>query len=460
MTLFRRSRGRADEGVTPLSSTPAEQDPAKAAAPKRVRVLGRRGVAVSTSTFLLIVVIATALATTVGIVAVHALTSPDAPTPSPSAAPPVTGDSTTTTTTAPLPPALAKGPSQANAPTFPVSGGEQPGYGNFNGLTCPDATHCVAVGADNHGNGVASLSSDGGSSWSNLTLPKNSPVLNAVACADRSHCVAVGQGAIVVTADEGTTWSVEALPTADTTLLGANCPTASVCVASGIVDNPTGPYDASVVRSTDGGATWQAATVPAGTYGIADIVCPTATDCLAVGASILVSHDAGATWTMTTVPGGTGELRTVSCASSTQCVAIGPNPQGLHDSSAPAIAIETTDGGDTWSSLSLPAGTATLDQISCSSATQCLAGGLSPTVGQPAPFYQSNDGGGHWTQATSTPKALSAIAAIACPDANHCAVVGRQTDGKAATGVSSDLASWSTKPLPGDAVPPSTDALS
>jgi photosystem II stability/assembly factor-like uncharacterized protein len=458
MKSFRRSKASVDQSVVGSPTESGGENATKAKAPQRVQILARRGVAVTTSTFVLIVVIATALATTVGIVTVHALSSPNDA--NPPTGTPVTVDSTTTTTTAPLPPVLAHGPSQAQAPTFPISGGEQPGYGNFNALACPDATNCLAVGADDQGNGVASSSTDGGATWDSLVLPKGSPILDAVACADQSHCIAVGQGGIVVTADQGATWKLEALPTANTTLLGAACVTTSVCVATGIVDNPTGAYDGTVVRSTDGGASWQTASVPDGAYGIADVTCPSATDCVAVGASLLVSHDGGATWTATTVPGGTGELRTVSCSSTTECVAIGPNPQGLHDPSAPALAIATSDGGDSWTSLTLPPGSATLDQISCSSATQCLAGGLSPTIGNPAPFYQSSDGGTQWTQATSAPSGLSAIAGIACPVANHCAVVGRQTDGKAATGVSSDLTTWSTKPLPGDAVPPSTDALS
>ena len=113
---------------------------------------------------------------------------------------------------------------------------------------------------------------------------------------------------------------------------------------------------------------------PTGYFGDRRRGVSNSTDCIAVGASLLVSHDGGATWAATTVPGGTGPLRTVSCASTTSCIAIGDNAQGLSDPNAGASAIESTDGGNTWTSVSFPAGTATLDQVSCDTATQCVAG--------------------------------------------------------------------------------------
>jgi photosystem II stability/assembly factor-like uncharacterized protein len=243
-------------------------------------------------------------------------------------------------------------------------------------------------------------------------------------------------------------------------LIGADCPSTSLCVATGVIDNPTGPFSPAIVRSTDGGSTWQTASIPPGTLGIGDVACPSTTECIAVGASLLVSQDGGATWATTTVPGGTGPLRTISCVSATNCIAIGSNPQGLSDNNAAALAIESTDGGNTWNSLTLPPGTATVDQISCSTTAQCVAGGLSATADGKAPLYQSSDGGTTWSAVASAPSAISEIAGISCPATHQCAMVGRQIDRKAATAASSDLGTWVTTTLPGTAVPPSTDALS
>ena len=128
-----------------------------------------RGVTLTTSTLILLVVLATALATTIGVVAGNALGS----TGNPNAATQTsgTGGTSSTTTTTTLPPALASGPDQSHAPAIPTGGGGQPGYGNFNAVACANATRCLAVGTDDQGNGVASFSADGGTSWDSSSLP-------------------------------------------------------------------------------------------------------------------------------------------------------------------------------------------------------------------------------------------------------------------------------------------------
>jgi photosystem II stability/assembly factor-like uncharacterized protein len=431
-----------------------------------LKVMGRT-VATSAGAIFLVVLLAAVLATSVAVVAVHALdpSSPNPPaqgagspnTTSTSSAP--AGSSATTPTTSPAA-ALAKGPDQSAAPSFPVAGGAQPGYGNLDSVSCRSTTQCLAVGADNAGAGVASTSGDGGKSWKSASLPAGVPRLDAVACADTSHCVGVGRGAIATTGDDGSKWTVSAVPIAETTLIGASCPSASECLAVGVTNNPGEPYKGAVTRSTDGGTTWQAVALPQGTLGIGDVVCPSTSDCIAVGASLLVSHDGGATWSLGTVAGGTGSLRSISCSSSTQCVAVGSNPDALENSSAPATAIETSDGGDTWTSMTMPAATATLDQIACASTTQCLAGGASSSPGGPAPLFESSDGGMTWSSAPTAPGGLSAIAALSCPAPNKCAVVGRTRSQNAATAATSDLSSWTSTTLPGDAAPPATGAPS
>jgi photosystem II stability/assembly factor-like uncharacterized protein len=423
-----------------------------------------RTVATSAGAMVLVVVLAAILATSVAVMAVHALGSsgPGTATGQSGAGPSTTtttGGSTTATSTT-VPAILANGPDQSSAPTFPIAGGDQPGYGNFDAISCPSTSQCVAVGADNGGAAVASTSGDGGKSWTASPLPAGLPRLDSVACADTSHCVGVGQGAIATTANDGATWSLSAIPIAETTLIGAACPSTSECVAVGITNNPGEPYEGAITRSTDGGNTWQAVTLPQGTLGIGDVVCPTTSDCIAVGASLLVSHDGGATWSESTVPGGTGSLRSVSCSSPTLCVAVGSNPDELENPSAPGTAIKTTDEGDTWTSVNMPQTTATLDQVSCPSATQCVAGGESPSPGGAAPLYESSDGGNTWSTAPSSPSGLSAVAGISCPAVNQCAVVGRTTNEHAATAATSDLNTWSSTTLPGDAVPPATGAAS
>lgn len=423
----------------------------------QLQVLGRRVVTVSATT--IVVLLSTSLAAMAsGIVVVDALTSGSAgtgaagPTDAPSSGP--VGASTTSTTSPSA--ILSNGPDQSRAPVFPVAGGSQVGYGNFNGVNCVSASFCMAVGAGDGGAGTASFSQDGGASWASAQLPKGTPPLDAVACRDASHCVGVGQGAIARTADGGDSWSLNALPVANTTLLGVQCSSQNLCLAAGVTDNRGGADQGAIVRSTDGGSTWHKATLPLHTDGIGDVVCPTATNCIAVGADLLVSTDGGATWSFSSVPGGFLQLRTISCSSATTCVAVGPNPAGADDPSAIAIAIETTDAGKTWAPLTFPAGTATLEQVDCSTGSQCMATGLSPTPSGQAPLYQSTDGGKTWSASGSPPNGMSAIAGISCPETNRCAVVGRQGNRAPATAATSDMHTWSKSVVPATATPSAT----
>jgi photosystem II stability/assembly factor-like uncharacterized protein len=421
---------------------------------RRFLGLFARGSAVTTIIGVLIVVLATALATTVGVVAVHALGITGS---GPSSG---TDSSQSGGTTANSPSAvLATGPDQSHAPAFPTNGGVQPGYGNFNGLTCISTSQCLAVGADNNNNGVTSLSSNGGVSWNNSAMPAGTPPLDAISCGDANQCVAVGQGAIVSTSNGGASWTLSAVPVANTTLIGASCPTASICVASGVTETPFGPYTGAIVRSTDGGNTWTAATLPASTFGIGDVVCPNAKQCIAIGASVLESNDGGVTWASETVPGGIQSLRTIACSSSTTCVAVGPVPPGPNGQSTAADAIITTDGGNTWAQDPFPAGSNSVEEISCSTSTQCFAGGSSQTSGGPAVFYSTSNAGATWSVAATAPSGISTIAGLSCPAANDCAVVGRQANRQAATSASSDATNWSTSVLPDTAVPPASDAV-
>ena len=94
----------------------------------------------------------------------------------------------------------------------------------------------------------------------------------------------------------------------------------------------------------------------------------------------------------------------------------------------------------------MPAGTASLDDVTCASATQCYLGGPATTASGPAPLYTTSDGGDTW-QATTAPGTLTAIAGMACPAANDCVIVGR--DGtQPEVDSTTDGTSWSTDTLP------------
>jgi photosystem II stability/assembly factor-like uncharacterized protein len=315
---------------------------------------------------------------------------------------------------------------QSGAPEIPQGGGAGRGFGAYNALACRDTNHCVAAGADASGHGVVGTSADGGSAWLNRRLPAGSPALGAIACANAVHCVAVGQGAILHSSDGGSTWSMQAPPVAQTTLTAVTCPSALSCLAVGASISPAASaYVGRILQSSDGGSTWSIDSVPANTLGMGAVTCLTALHCIAVGGGILTTADGGQTWQVGTVAGGTGVLRAISCSSATTCVALGPNPAGIQSPTAPAIAIMTTDGGTTWTSVSMPPASAALARVTCAAGGPCYAVGPVPPGTLAVPAYSSSDGGHTW-QAAPSPGGLTDIADVACPSPTACMAVGHR----------------------------------
>jgi hypothetical protein len=192
-------------------------------------------------------------------------------------------------------------------------------------VTCPTASHCVAVGmyskatvqnGPDLNHGVLLTSDDGGLSWRKRAWPAGygpgpSP---AVTCADAGHCVMIGwverrnyavqYSVIAFSSDGGATWTASTLPhTIPSPLLDTLvCPTARTCYAAGSDDivqriGKTTNGSSSVVAVTDdAGRTWQRVTfaVPAKVPGgmqadsfmaIGQIECPQPDACVATGMS-------------------------------------------------------------------------------------------------------------------------------------------------------------------------------
>ena len=205
-------------------------------------------------------------------------------------------------------------------------------------VTCPTASHCVAVGF--HSNfdprmgpdlrhGVLLTSDDGGRTWHQRVWPRGygpgpSP---EVTCVDASHCAMIGfierngrEGnaqvgftsgkdaiqytVIAFSADGGAAWTASTLPhTIPYPMIDAlTCPAARTCYAAGsdsITERIGGTINggSSVVAITqDAGRTWQRVTfaVPAKVPGgmqadsfmdIGQIQCPQPDACVAIGVS-------------------------------------------------------------------------------------------------------------------------------------------------------------------------------
>lgn len=357
-----------------------------------------------------------------------------------------TWPSTTSTSTAPT----ATTTTTFSAPPVQAPAGGTGAFGVFNAVHCTSVTTCIAVGSDTGGQGAIAVTGDGGAAWSASVPLTTAPPLYSLACGDAQHCVAGGRGAVLVTSDGGASWTDDALPPqwSTTDLRGVWCSPHSTCLAAGSMPETAGGDVPELLASSDGGSTWQATSLPPGVAGIGSVTCATASRCIAVGSAVLVSSDGGQTWALGTVAGGVAALTSVTCLSATSCIAVGPNATGVLDPSAPANAIVTTDGGETWSQGSFPAGTAATYELTCGDANDCIAAGPGDVTGSAATFVQSTNGGQSWS-VDPAPGGMTAVNGVACVDGFACVVVGLGGQ-QSVVGGSINGSSWSLSEVPGE----------
>jgi hypothetical protein len=208
------------------------------------------------------------------------------------------------------------------------------------------------------------------------------------------------------------------------------------------------------VYSIDGGKTWNnSITDPALSI---DITCRS-TVCVTAGETVSVSTDAGVHWTQKTFSGtGSGGYLTVSCTTdASKCLAVGPNPAGLGNPTVAGELGRSTDGASTWtrSDTTLPASSATFQNVSCWSTTACMAIGPDPnTTGQIVSIIGSVTTNGGATWGSLFAPGINALAlkfhpsdpefGFSCSTSGACIVVASNSTGAAAYTTSNNGASW------------------
>jgi hypothetical protein len=223
--------------------------------------------------------------------------------------------------------------------------------------------------------------------------------------------------------------------------VAVTCPTVTTCYADNLGSSQ---YGAVVEVTTDGGATWQAAPLPAGTWLTSNLACPTAGRCLVdgyadvpIGATspsggalaAFVTTDGGATWSVEPLPVGAEKVISLACRSATSCIGAGYGPTTSPPPGS-AVALRTTDGGDSWSVASLPEAFVPTDNgASCAGVGACVVVGTTgfgttPTgssTASGAALY-SADGGSSWSAAI-VPAGIAVIRAVSCSDDGECMAV-------------------------------------
>jgi photosystem II stability/assembly factor-like uncharacterized protein len=330
-------------------------------------------------------------------------------------------------------------------------------------LVCPSATTCFAIGHVSNGLQLE-VTSDGGATWTPSTPPGNvNPT--SITCPGTSTCAALATtangAAMVETADGGASWTSNAFPG---TLSGINstlsCTTSLACVA--IADSASG--SASSFVTTDGGQTWAPTTLPlqatsTSILEITGLAChddactllgslqpgplapatsgtraPVGTTAKALDgpewhAFSLSSSNGGSTWSVGAVPSGFVPGYDFSCSSGADCLALGDT------TSAAPLVIATTDGGRTWTEVSVPeatSGSVFLNWDSCTASECWVSGGhLNNPEGAPssAGFLDATTNlGTSWISA-SLPPSVEAVGNVSCTDAATCFALGAESSG-------------------------------
>ncbi len=371
-----------------------------------------------------------------------------------------------------------------------VSANSDP-FAELQQVSCPSAGSCVAVGDYEDSSHVQQgmVVTQSGGTWTaaKVTLPSGAAAdpqveFDGLTCPSAGNCVAVGfygdgageQQGLILTEANGS-WTSDKVSLSglgvsatdpDVLLTALSCPDASDCVAVGSYWDTSNHSQDLMLSDTSGAWTAHKAdlsklpSVGSNPYAnLSAVSCTSAGNCAAVGTytdgssrtqALVVSESAG-TWSAAskvTLPSNANPsgadsdtaLNAVSCSSASNCTAV-----GSYDATSNAVeGLEVTENGGVWSAgleASLPvAGAANpymrLDSVTCATGGNCLASGGYVSGGGAYEELVLAEASGSWT-AAATPVLTDAQATlggahIACSQDGYCAVAGDAPSGGAA----------------------------
>jgi photosystem II stability/assembly factor-like uncharacterized protein len=244
------------------------------------------------------------------------------------------------------------------------------------------------------------------------------------------------------------------------------CPTSADCyLEARFMDAPTAAAGNNVYFSGDGGSSWQQLSLPSGVYADTTLSCTSGQQCSFGGGQfsgvdsngkpimepVLVStSDGGSSWEVATLPlptNGALELLGNASVGSLQCVSasscsvvlwanfVGPSDTTVVDN----VFMQTTDGGQSWSSEIMPGQPAPSAQgaqgagpsgspvntnaMSCPTLRFCVASTyFSSSHGEISIIWRTVNGGATWSVG-SLPNGLVSPGPISCPDTQDCWII-------------------------------------
>jgi len=285
----------------------------------------------------------------------------------------------------------------------------------LNGVSCPTASVCIAVGLTTLVSGLVVTSVDGGTTWSQQHVPTGVGPLNDVSCLSALTCIAVGNGQVVGTIDGGVSWVPH--PLGQGPITGIACGGAHTCVAVG-TDTTTNTFCASgmAYTTTDSGKSWNATKL--GCFTPSGISCPLASFCEVIGqqtsggaqfGQVMGTVDAGLHWEVQyKLIGGVTNLGGISCPTANVCTVVG--------GSLKTPILGTSDGGKTWAAQASPPPPAALEAVGCANTQSCQA---------VASNYALTTANGGQTWGTQVPpQTVAQWSAVTCPSPSECIGVG------------------------------------
>lgn len=243
----------------------------------------------------------------------------------------------------------------------------------------------VAVGQS----GAIIRSTDAGASWAQVPQTDASTIVTLAFRDELTGLAADDNGWIHGTTDGGKSWRIIGGDGA-TIVYALTFVTGNVVVAVGV---SSGTGQGATLRSSDGGRTWLIEGAPVGgpLFGV------TAVDeshlwAVGSGRIILASRDGGLTWRPQLDPSDMNALYSVDFVDTLVGVAAGGN----------GIALRTTNGGDTWTRLPLDGGGFPFHSVSFGDARNGIIIGNGNGNGNGF-GYRSTDGGATWSAMTVPP---------------------------------------------------------
>jgi hypothetical protein len=274
-----------------------------------------------------------------------------------------------------------------------------PGGGMFGSVACVSPSACIAVGSATTGPDGAELplaESWDGRRWVvyAAAVPRINGELDQVSCTTAAFCMAVGgvshgndsNPAELMERWDGHGWQHLATP-AGRVMTSVSCTSPTACVAVGSDSN----QDFGVYSDSWNGTAWAVQANGEGStgYDVSGVSCTEPDACTEVGSdfyydlSPTASRWTGAGWTSqnadTPAYADTDNdgLGAVSCVSASACVAVGSyNDVMLPDDNDETLAERWN--GSTWEILPTPllrAREGIMDDVSCTSASACMAVG-------------------------------------------------------------------------------------